>query len=419
ALAMSQPATLAEQAMYKVTSKDGPSIVMRYTDPARRFTLEKRYTHDPELRGSFKVDITLTNTQKEAPLTDSLSVVMYGKMPASSGEWSLFNPIPDITEAVCFVDGGVERAGSDDAKENPKHTGAVVWGGVDSRYFTTTILSNKDTPFASCSFSLVDSEYLRTELGLGSFNLAPGQQQTWNLRSYVGPKSTEQMAAFGVDLERSIDYGIFEFLCRPIRWTLVLFYGWTGNWGIAIILLTIFLRTLLFPINHKSFKSMEGLRRIQEPMQEIREKYEHDQMKMQEEMMKLYKKENVSPFGCLPQLLQIPIFFAFYRTIYSSVELYHANFFGWYTDLSAPDPYFILPVLVGLAMVGQQFLMPQTAQNEQMKYMMYAMPVMFSVFTFVLPSGLALYIFVSVLLGILQQYYIRRTSDSQAEAKKA
>ena len=411
--------TLAEEAMYKVVSKDDQGVLLRYTDPGGRFLLDKRFSHDSDAPNSFKVELTITNTQDRANLTDTLNLVMYGKQAAGSGEWSLFNPIPDITESICFVnEDGIERAGAEDASEKPRFAGPIAWGGVDSRYFITSVIS-KDEPFASCAFDLVDKDYLRTQLNLGDFNIAPGEKKSWALTSYMGPKSTEQMATFGVELERSIDYGLFEFLCRPIRWVLVLFHGWTGNWGIAIILLTVFLRTLLFPINHKSFKSMEGLRRIQEPMQEIREKYANDQMKMQEEMMKLYKQENVSPFGCLPQMLQIPIFFALYRTIYSSVELYHANFFGWYTDLSAPDPYFVLPILVGFAMVGQQLLMPQTAQNEQMKYVMYAMPVMFSVFTFVLPSGLALYIFVSVLLGITQQYYIRKTSSSDDTPKAA
>jgi len=142
-------------------------------------------------------------------------------------------------------------------------------------------------------------------------------------------------------------------------------------------------------------------------------------------MMKLYQKENVSMFGCLPMFLQIPIFFAFYRTIYNSVELYHADFIGWYTDLSAPDPYYVLPVVVTGLMVSQQFFMPATAQNAQMKVMMWMMPIMFGVFTFVLPSGLGLYLTVSVGLGIGQQYFIRRSSSKKSDdaapvkAKKA
>ena len=414
---LGQPATLLENAVYKVASKSDDKIVLVYDDPAGRFSLERSYLTNPDLPNSFLIDLKITNKHPSIALSDALSFVIYGQQPEGSGEWSLLNPIPDVTESVCSTSDGIERAAGDDAAEKPTFKGPIRWGSVDSRYFTAAIIAPEKAQFASCAFDLVnDKRYFRTELTTTPFNLAPGATQSWTFTSFVGPKSVDLMERFDAGLERTIDYGIFEPLCRPIRWLLVKFHGMSGNWGIAIILLTVLLRMILLPVNHKSYKSMEGMRRIQEPMQEIKKKYDNDPMKMQEEMMKLYKTEGVSPFGCLPQLLQIPIFFALYRTIYSSVELYHASFFAWYTDLSAPDPYYVLPVLVGVAMFGQQFLMPNTAPNPQMKYVMYAMPVMFSLFTFVLPAGLALYICVSVGLGIAQQFYIRRSQETEKTA---
>lgn len=404
---------LAEDTMYEVVEATATGVVFRHEVPGV-YTLEKRFTIDPKM-GNFDLEVVVTNTS-QLQLNDQLSLVLYGHQPTGSGEFSLFDPLPDVTEALCFADGSVERAPRDDAEEGMSVKDPSIWGGISSRYFLLTAI-NKDQPFVQCNFSLHQEEYFRSELMMEKLSLAPGQSSTWSMMTYIGPKLTETMAAYEVSLEQSIDYGFFAVLCRPIRWLLVRFYGFLGNWGLAIVLLTVLLRMLLWPINHRAYKSMEGMRKIQEPMNELREKYKNDPQKMQEEMMKLYKVHGVSPFGCLPQFLQIPIFFALYRTIYSSVELYHANFYGWYDDLSAPDPYFVLPILVGVAMVGQQFLMPtNTSGNPQMKYVMWAMPVMFSAFTFVLPSGLALYMLVSIGLGIGQQYLIRRSSNTEAVA---
>jgi YidC/Oxa1 family membrane protein insertase len=326
-------------------------------------------------------------------------------------------------EAVCFAQGSTERMPRDDAAEKPVIPGPIAWGGVDTRYFTNVVIPKE--PFEKCRIGLEDREFFRNALVSPAFSIDPGQSQTWTFHSYVGPKEIGAMTSFGVDLQESVDYGVFAFLCRPFRWVLVNFYEYVGNWGLAIILLTMALRILLFPINQKAYKSMEGMRRLQPQLEVLRAKHKNDPQRLNTDMMKLYQKENVSMFGCLPMFLQIPIFFAFYRTIYNSVELYHADFIWWYTDLSAPDPYYVLPVVVTALMVSQQFFMPATAQNAQMKVMMWMMPIMFGVFTFVLPSGLGLYLTVSVGLGIAQQYYIRRSirdkSDDAApvKAKKA
>jgi YidC/Oxa1 family membrane protein insertase len=199
-----------------------------------------------------------------------------------------------------------------------------------------------------------------------------------------------------------------------MKWVLKASHGLVGTWGLAIIMLTILVKLLLFPVTQKTFRSMERMKKIQPLLTEVRDKYQNDRTKMTEETMRLYKEHNVNPFGCLPMFLQFPVYIALYRTIYSSVELYKAEFALWIHDLSQPDPYYILPVLMSVTMFGQQLLMPTTVDNPQMKWMMRIMPLIFGFFMLVLPSGLVLYIFVSSLLGILQQWYIRR---EQADPK--
>lgn len=410
---------LGEQAMYEVVKSSADQVVFKHDDPAGRFSVIKTYTQG-ELPHTVQMSVTLENKQTAGVISDELEIINYGLQKEGDGDWSLFDPIPNTMEAVCFANGDPERMPRDDAAEKPSIPGPITWGGVDTRYFTNVIIPEE--PFEKCRIGLEQREFFRAALVSPRFTIEPGQSKTWNFTSYVGPKEIEAMANFQVNLEESVDYGVFAFLCRPFRWVLVHFYDWIGNWGFAIILLTIALRLLLFPINQKAYGSMEGMRRLQPQLEQLRAKYKNDPQRLNTEMMKLYQKENVSMFGCLPMFLQIPIFFAFYRTIYNSVELYHADFVWWYTDLSAPDPYYVLPVVVTGLMVSQQFFMPQTAQNAQMKVMMWMMPIMFGVFTFVLPSGLGLYLTVSVSLGIAQQYYIRRKirgKDDAAEPAKA
>ena len=401
---------LPEDAMYEIVSQGPQGVVFRYTDPAGAFALEKKYEPAKDQPHAFDLSVSLTNLSQGA-LDDKLELVFYTFQEPGEDSWSPFNPIPDAVEAVCHVAGDVERAPMDDAAEGPRFTGAVAWGGVDSRYFMQTAIPRGEA-MEGCHFDLVDGIFVRSALTTQGFQLPPGQSRAWRFTTYVGPKDVDAMKSFQVNLEESVDYGIFAFLCKPFRWLLVLVHGWTGNWGVAVILLTLMLRTLTFPVNYASYKSMDGMRRIQQPMQEIRTKYEHDPVVMQQKMMELYRQEGVSPFGCLPTFLQIPIFFALYRTIYSSVELYHANFVAWYTDLSSPDPYYVLPVLVSAMMAVNQWMMPQTPgpQQQQMKIMMWVMTLMFGLFTVVMPSGLALYTFVSMGVGMLQQLYIRKAS---------
>ena len=229
---------------------------------------------------------------------------------------------------------------------------------------------------------------------------------------FLGPKSLNHLSKLGPKAEQWVDFGFFSWMARPIFKMLNLFNNWVGNWGFAIILLTLFIRLCLFPINIKSYKSMKIMQRIQPEIQALREKYKKDPQKQQQETMALMKKHKTNPLGgCLPMFLQLPVFFALYRVLGESVELYQAPFILWIKDLTFKDPYYVLPVLAGLTMFVQQKITPSTLSPAQARVMTF-MPLIFSVFLLGLPSGLNLYILVTYVFGLIQQYFFVKLKDS-------
>ena len=229
---------------------------------------------------------------------------------------------------------------------------------------------------------------------------------------FLGPKSLSQLAKLNSKTEKWIDFGLFGWLARPMLKMLQVFNTWFGNWGLAIIFLTFFIRLCLLPVNIKSYKSMNIMKELQPEIQELRKKYKKDAQKQQQETMALMKKHKANPVGgCLPMLLQLPVFFAFYRVLGESVELYQAPFMLWVKDLSFKDPYYVLPVLGGITLFVQQKLTPTASISPAQARILAIMPVFFSIFLLGLPSGLALYIFVSGLFGLIQQYFFVKLKD--------
>ena len=233
--------------------------------------------------------------------------------------------------------------------------------------------------------------------------------ETYAFDLYVGPKDINLLKKAEVGLEDSIDFWIVGILAKPMLQVLKWCYSLFPSWTLAIILLTVLVKLLLLPLTQKSFGQMQRMSALKPQMDEVREKYGKDKARLNQEMMNLYKREKVNPLGgCLPMLLQMPIWIALYRTIYSSAELYQAPMGLWIHDLSAPDPYFVMPLLLGVMMFAQQKLTPTATDSQQAKMMLYIMPVMFTVFMLFLPAGLNLYILVNTLLSLFQQYYLKR-----------
>ncbi len=228
---------------------------------------------------------------------------------------------------------------------------------------------------------------------------------------YVGPKEYDQLKKFGAGLEHIIDFGWFSFLAVPLFWFLKFLNGLAHNYGVAIIILTVLVRIPFIPIVNKGQKSMKRLQDLQPKMAEIREQYKKDPQRMQKELMGLYKKHKVNPMGgCLPMVLQIPVFFALYKVLLIAIELRGAPFALWVQDLSAKDPYYILPIVMGVTMVIQQKMTPSTMDPKQQKLMML-MPVVFTFMFLSFPSGLVLYWLANNVLSIAQQLYVNKKAQ--------
>ena len=251
-----------------------------------------------------------------------------------------------------------------------------------------------------------------------SLSVAPGQSATSTARMYVGPKLQGTLDAVAPGLELSTNYGWLTVIAQPLHWLLSKLHAIVGNWGLAIIALVLLIKAALWKLTATQFRSGAKMRKLQPRVNALRERYGDDKVKMQQAMMELYKKEKVNPMtGCLPVLVTMPIFFGLYRVIMESVELRQAPFFGWIHDLSAPDPWFVLPVLYVLVMLATQWLTPTAAgMDPAQAKMMKVMPVIFGVMFFFFPSGLVLYWVTNGLVSLGQQWLITRQVD-QADLK--
>jgi len=236
---------------------------------------------------------------------------------------------------------------------------------------------------------------------------------------YAGPQDQRLLGTLAPGFDLVVDYGWLTFLAAPLFWVLSWLHRLTGNWGWAIVLVTVLLKALFYPLSAASYRSMARMRLIMPRLQKIKEAYGNDQARLQQEMMRLYQEEKINPLGgCLPILVQIPVFIALYWVLLASVEMRHAPWIGWITDLSSRDPYFILPILMGLTMIVQMRLNPQPADPLQAKLMM-GMPIVFTVMFLWFPAGLVLYWLTNNLLSIAQQWWINRQLEQLGLGHKA
>lgn len=280
----------------------------------------------------------------------------------------------------------------------------MEWISFGDRYFFVGVHPISDmkpvvTAHVSSDSSSLGASYLVMQFLFPKEN-TPTQL---DLQTFVGPKDRTLLQGFGT-MDQVVDFGIFRFIAIPIWYFLKFFYDYLiSNFGVAIIVLTILVRLLFFPLTLKGMGSMKAMQTIQPQISKLKEKYKDDKQKLNQEMVLLLRAHKINPLGgCLPILIQIPVFIALYAVLGNAVELYQADFAMWIDDLSSKDPYYVLPVLLGVSFLVQQKLTPSTVDPQTQKIMMF-MPIMFTVFMLNLPSGLNLYIFTSTLLGIVQQ----------------
>jgi YidC/Oxa1 family membrane protein insertase len=246
--------------------------------------------------------------------------------------------------------------------------------------------------------------------------ISPGSTGRLSSQLYAGPQNQERMAKLAPGLELTVDYGWLTIIAAPLFWLLSAIHQWVGNWGVAIILLTVIIKLVFFPLSAASYKSMAKMRVLAPKLQKLKETYGDDRQRMQQAMMEMYKTEKINPLGgCLPIVVQIPVFISLYWVLLGSVELRNAPFIFWIHDLSAKDPYYVLPILMGLSMIVQSWLSPTPPDPVQAK-IMKIMPVVFSVFFFFFPAGLVLYWLVNNILSIAQQWQITRVIERSKPA---
>ena len=285
--------------------------------------------------------------------------------------------------------------------KDKEEDGTLKWFGVDFNYHIFALIFKDKTP----------SKYKTTEAGQLYVDI-PTATNSFSGDLVFTKKNYDTLISLGDNLHLAVDFGFFAVLAVPILRGLQFIHKYIPNYGIAIILLTILIRLITFPLQYKSFKSMKKMQIIQPELQKIKEKYKDEPQKMQKETMDLFKKAGANPLsGCLPLLLQMPFFFAIYRVLYSAVELVGAPFYGWIHDLSIHDPFYVLPILMGCAMLAQQKLTPQTTVDPTQAKIMMFMPVIFAFIMKSLPAGLVLYIFVSTVVGIAQQAIVYKMAD--------
>jgi YidC/Oxa1 family membrane protein insertase len=410
--------------------------------------------YEVDLDNSYAWDMEVRVINRSATKQSVDMRVLVPSVDAEKENRSFFNPVSLKKEAVCMVGdkvfmrtlssirGSGEGCMGCDAStcacrrtpsKQPTFTGKVRWIGIDEMYFLFAVAMDVKKDVV-CRLSDDDHVTAKGKLKAKAVLMASiffddeklphkGSVHTWRFKVYSGPKISDELSkvrlgSLNPKLEESIDYGLFWFIGQPMIWMMKQIQKVVGNWGIAIILLTILIKLLTAPLTMKQMRSMKGMADLKPEIDKLKEECGEDKQRFQQEMWALYKSHKINPLsGCLPMVLQMPIYIAWYQALMVSVDLYRAPLFGWIGDLTKPDVAFhvaghgipILPLLMGATMFLQQRMTPTTADNQQAKMMMYMMPAMFTFFMLFLPSGLTLYILTNTVLTMVHQWYMNHS----------
>lgn len=383
---------------------------------------------DPKLPATHGYEIAMIlelRNVSQQPAQGDLAVHYARAASAHEEKGSMFGGVGSQSKAVCGVKDDMESMlPGGKTPDAEKLTGPLTFVGVDQQYFLGSIFPLDAERDGRCE--LFASDTSRAAVGLFPITVAPGQAITRHFGVYIGPKDTDylniqptqavakaagvQVPAFKVPLNKTVNFGIWEFICVVLLGILKFFHGLLGNWGLAIVFLTVTIKMALLPLTYKSMVSAENMKKLSPKMAELRKKYEGDRERLNMEMMKLYQQEKVNPVGgCFPMLIQMPVWIALYATLRNSFEIYREPFFGpvW-TDLTYKDPTYLFPLLLGITMIATQRLQPSMMDAAQQKMMTWFMPILFTGMMLFYPAGLTLYIFTNNILSIVQQFAIRR-----------
>ncbi|AOY89417.1 membrane protein insertase YidC [Marinobacter salinus] len=384
------------------TTDTGVKITKRYQFERNSYEIGVRYLIENQSQQDFQANFTGKIVRDEAPdptAQTSMGIKAYLGMVMSSPE--------DPYEKFDFGD----------LKETPVNQSVTNgWLAFLQHYFLAAWVPERDQPAQFQTTS-------RGPLNVMGFvypatTVAPGETVEVGANAYVGPKIIDRLENVAPNLDRTVDFGWLFFISLPLFYILQWFHGIVANWGVAIILLTVLVKAVFFHLSATSYKSMAKMRAAAPQLTRLKELYGDDRQRMSQEMMALYKREKINPLGgCLPILVQMPVFISLYWVLFESVQLRHAPFMLWINDLSQMDPYFILPILMGASMFLQMHLNPTPPDPMQAK-IMKMMPLVFTVFFLWFPAGLVLYWLTNNILSISQQWYITRKIEAETAAKK-
>ncbi|MDH3372136.1 MAG: membrane protein insertase YidC [Gammaproteobacteria bacterium] len=404
----------SRQTNYSLGGDDELLVPLTWSDGAG-VTVEKRYRF---ARGSYKVVVEQEVTNgSDTPWRGA----EYAQLQRRSFEQkrSMFDVDSYSFDGPIVYDGDkAEKLKRDDLLDDGPYAFASErgWFGAIQHHFVSAVVPQADT---SQRYNVSVRDAVATASSIGPTQIvAPGESRTFTTTLFIGPKLQSQLEEIDPTLKLTVDYGWLTILSQPLFWLLSKAHSLVGNWGVAIIAVTFLIKLLFYKLTESSGRSMAKMRNLQPRLKALQERYKDDRQQLSQAMMELYKREKVNPAaGCLPILIQMPFFLAFYWVLLESVEMRQAPFALWITDLSVRDPFFILPLIMGAAMFFQQKLNPQVGDPVQVK-VMQVMPVIFTVFFAFFPAGLVLYWVTNTLLSIAQQWKINKVVEAQAKQKK-
>lgn len=406
--------------MRSVTNQEG-EVSLAFDDPHFTYlnTVQGKLVQTPQGAHwdyedqNVKISRVMSSSENQLYIDMQLITEFKTKIPryafiSLTGQGIEKDPEAQDRQLVYWTNDSIERIHLKDNIEQRGISTPVKYIAISNRYFLMTIVATSPT--------LPNGLVQPTGLHAGRISLVyPVTGKTFSIpaRIYFGPKEINILRTVEPQLDHSVDFGMFTIIAYPLLNILKWLYQFFQNYGVAIILLTLLLKVLTFPLTYKSMKSMKNMAKLQPQLQKIRERYKDDREALNREMLILMKNHGYNPAaGCLPVLIQMPIFFALYRVLYSSIDLYHAPFALWIRDLSAPDHFYVTPVLLSITMFIQQKLTPTTATDPAQAKMMQLMPIIFGAFMIALPSGLTLYMLVNALASIVQQAFLNKKFET-------
>jgi YidC/Oxa1 family membrane protein insertase len=438
ALSIASPVSVPPTQAYFV--EELPDGAVKFTTSEGPFEISKTFKWPDASRFDFSVAVEIKNTGSEPVSGEWAMFYSRGVHPGTEAKHSFFGGVGNESAAVCNVGEDMHQL-LPDGKADEVYQGPVNFFGINQPYFLAAVYPLDGAKDGKCSLAATAAG--RVSKVSFPLNLAPGAKVEQRFGVFIGPKDLDllrglpqRLGALGSQvrsegdsgfsfnassyphLERSVDFGIWAFICKVLLAILNFFFGLINNWGVAIILLTVVVKIVLLPLTHKSMVSAEAMKKLQPKMEEIRKKYSEDRERQNIEMMKLYQEAKVNPLGgCLPLLLQMPVWIALYTALRNSYEIYREPFIApiW-SDLTYRDPTYLLPILLGVTQIITTKLQPQMMDAMQARLMTYFMPIFFTVIMLNYPAGLSLYIFTNNILSIGQQYGLRKYLEKKGIA---